>query len=246
MSKKQNNTEPLQPRTRREQELVDAIVDRHTPASELDPRTPREHRIVAETERNAEKIRAARQDMHDRIALISPFYSAEQKAEARARINQRSVTNYTITAKWRVAGDYKQNDVVQVRTDVKPTGGDLVALRWIATGEITVSYLHFTNGKVWRYKLKDWPKIDNHRRAKAGDIEILGVVVSPKPEPAKGEGAAPKSDEKHLDSLRAQLRSLEEEGEAHNESGIFRLERMIYDLERQTDSDEWPEVIGDE
>lgn len=45
--------------------------------------------------------------------------------------------------------------------------------------------------------------------------------------------------QKHLDALR-------DEGEAHNDSGMFRLERRIYDLTREATRDEWPDVIGAE
>jgi hypothetical protein len=51
--------------------------------------------------------------------------------------------------------------------------------------------------------------------------------------------------ESRLSSLRSALRLLRDEGEAHNESGAFRLEREIYDLEHadRTPADEWPDVI---
>lgn len=83
---RKNSTKRLQPRTDREQLLVDAIVDHHLPASELNPRTSRERRIVVETVRDADQIRAARSNCRDRVTLISPYYSAEKKAAARARL----------------------------------------------------------------------------------------------------------------------------------------------------------------
>jgi hypothetical protein len=49
-----------------------------------------------------------------------------------------------------------------------------------------------------------------------------------------------------IEKLQRQLDKLTDEGEAHNESGMFRLERRIYDLKRESGRDEWPEVIGDE
>lgn len=76
----------LQPRTDREQLLVDAIVDYRIPASELTPRTGRERRIVAEVERDADEIRAARQNCRDRVILISPHYSKRKKVAARKRL----------------------------------------------------------------------------------------------------------------------------------------------------------------
>jgi hypothetical protein len=78
----------IQPRTNREQLLVDAIVDYNIPASELAPRTARERRLVSEAVRDANEIRAARQNMRDRIALISPYYSKGKKAAARRRLQR--------------------------------------------------------------------------------------------------------------------------------------------------------------
>jgi hypothetical protein len=46
--------------------------------------------------------------------------------------------------------------------------------------------------------------------------------------------------------LKSRLGNLQDEGESWNESGVFRLKREIYDLERKLGADEWPEVIGDE
>lgn len=51
-----------------------------------------------------------------------------------------------------------------------------------------------------------------------------------------------------LENLHDRLRRLLDEGEAHNESGVFRLRREIYDLERAAEvpsDDEWPEFIGE-
>jgi hypothetical protein len=79
----------LQPRTDREQMLVDAIVDYNLSPSELNPRTPRERRLVEEFTRDAVEVRAARQNMRDRVVLISPFYSQEKKDAARARAKSK-------------------------------------------------------------------------------------------------------------------------------------------------------------
>jgi hypothetical protein len=48
-----------------------------------------------------------------------------------------------------------------------------------------------------------------------------------------------------IEELRERLRNLRDEGEAWNESGVFQLEREIYDLEHAdtTPADEWPDVI---
>lgn len=59
----------------------------------------------------------------------------------------------------------------------------------------------------------------------------------------------PKMDGR-VEEMRARLRNLLDEGEAHNESGIFKLEREIYDLERagdgadQNDWSAWEEGGG--
>lgn len=56
-----------------------------------------------------------------------------------------------------------------------------------------------------------------------------------------------KKDEtsERVEELRERLRELRDEGEAHNESAIFKLEREIYDLEHKsaTPDEEWPEYI---
>jgi hypothetical protein len=60
--------------------------------------------------------------------------------------------------------------------------------------------------------------------------------------------AKPRTDRartQRIEHLRQQLRRLKDEGECHNESGVYRLEREIYDLEHETDADVWPDVIGD-
>lgn len=49
----------------------------------LQPRNDREQRLVDETLRDAEEIRAARRASDVRAMLISPHYTPEQKAEAR-------------------------------------------------------------------------------------------------------------------------------------------------------------------
>jgi hypothetical protein len=46
-----------------------------------------------------------------------------------------------------------------------------------------------------------------------------------------------------IDSLRASLRKLDEEGEAHDESERFRIEREIYGLANSPPADEWPDWI---
>lgn len=46
-----------------------------------------------------------------------------------------------------------------------------------------------------------------------------------------------------VEELRERLRELRNEGEAHNESGIFKLEREIYDLERGAKAGDWPDWI---
>jgi hypothetical protein len=83
---KDNSTKRLQPRTDREHLLIDAIVDHHLSASELNPRTKRERRIVAEAIRDADEIRAARARCRDRVILISPHYNQQQKKQAQARL----------------------------------------------------------------------------------------------------------------------------------------------------------------
>jgi hypothetical protein len=47
--------------------------------------------------------------------------------------------------------------------------------------------------------------------------------------------------EERISELRSHLQALKDEGEAHNESGVFKLERAIYDLERSAPDDEWPD-----
>ncbi|HEX7318652.1 MAG TPA: hypothetical protein VF297_32385 [Pyrinomonadaceae bacterium] len=44
---------------------------------------------------------------------------------------------------------------------------------------------------------------------------------------------------KRIEELRERLRELKDEGEAHNESGIFKLEREIYDLEHPEEASDW-------
>jgi hypothetical protein len=76
------------------------------------------------------------------------------------------------------------------------------------------------------------------KRVPLADVTLRG------PRRPKAEG---KRDDlpPRLRSLRNALRLLREEGEAHNESGVFRLEREIYDLEHAdtTPADDWPEWI---
>lgn len=53
-------------------------------ADRLQPRNDREQRLVDETLRDAEEIRAARRKCDVRAMLISPNYTPEQKVEAKA------------------------------------------------------------------------------------------------------------------------------------------------------------------
>jgi hypothetical protein len=55
------------------------------------------------------------------------------------------------------------------------------------------------------------------------------------------------TDQNRITERRRRLQELLDEGEAHNESNIFRLEREIYDLEHPTDDDDIlsAEVIGE-
>lgn len=46
-----------------------------------------------------------------------------------------------------------------------------------------------------------------------------------------------------IEALHLRIRHLKDAGEAHSESGIFRLEREIYDLEQQANGDEWSDEI---
>ena len=50
-------------------------------------------------------------------------------------------------------------------------------------------------------------------------------------------------DTDHLAALRRLLASLKEQGDITDSSAIFRLEKQIYDLERESTHDEWPEYI---
>jgi hypothetical protein len=88
---------------------------------------------------------------------------------------------------------------------------------------------------------------------KPGEVKIVGRVVHverkgaivlrlrPIREEAHGGGASadPKTAAR-TEQLREQIRRLLDEGEAHNESGVYRLRRELYELENGGSLDEWP------
>lgn len=77
----------IQPRTNREQEIVDEIIDEALPPNQrTQPRTARERRIAKEAVRDADQIRAARANCRNRVILISPNYSQAQKRAALKRL----------------------------------------------------------------------------------------------------------------------------------------------------------------
>lgn len=63
--------------------------------------------------------------------------------------------------------------------------------------------------------------------------------------PSPGHSTLDPENEQRLSELRMRLQRLKDEGEAHNESGMFRLEKEIFDLEHSKvdDGDEWPKYI---
>lgn len=167
-------------------------------------------------------------------------WKIEREKKEAERLNPRPpIIECTITEKWHVAYDYAQGDTVQVRTDVEPEDGSLVAVRWTDSGKVTVCYLYRCQGKVWKYKLlRSKRRTKQHHRAKAHDIEILGVVTSEAPEREQ-----PKSNNQ-LDKLRAHLEETELLPE--NEATRFQLMTEIHRLENALPDEEWPEVVGDE
>jgi hypothetical protein len=68
-------------------------------------------------------------------------------------------------------------------------------------------------------------------------------ATAERPLPAKRQRRVNNSAE--IARLQRQLDALRDEGEAWNESGMFRLERRIYDLMREATRDEWPDMIGE-
>jgi len=88
------------------------------------------------------------------------------------------------------------------------------------------------------------------QRFPIGDVEILGEIVDmgdapPKAKPKETDDK-PKTDETktaHIEQLQQQITDLLNEGEAHNESGVFRLRREIYDLEHSSTEGVWPDLI---
>lgn len=80
--------------------------------------------------------------------------------------------------------------------------------------------------------------LETMQKLKDGEppAEVFRRMVQLKREQARG-----KKNADDIDALRERLRELEEEGEAHNESGIFALRRKIYDAEHADAPDDWSE-----
>jgi hypothetical protein len=75
-----------------------------------------------------------------------------------------------------------------------------------------------------------------------------GTPAPPESAPRAREAKPPVTppanpNQARIDELRKRRSELLDEAEAHNESGVFRLEREIYDLERHGDPAEWPDTI---
>jgi hypothetical protein len=80
-----------------------------------------------------------------------------------------------------------------------------------------------------------------YRRIARGTEQSTPDLAQPTPRPAKQAGQ-PKEEGQRLARLRRELDELERLPE--NEATCFQLEKQIYDLEREQDVDEWPEVIN--
>ena len=78
-------------------------------------------------------------------------------------------------------------------------------------------------------------------------LRVLSITRTFKPdEPSATECPPEKDKQERLAALRARLESVNRDDEITSCTARFKLEKEIYDLERELDADEWPEVIGDE
>jgi hypothetical protein len=89
----------IQPRNDREQLIVDEIVDHDLSAEQRTaPRTKRERRLVSETVRDLDDIRAARAQCRDRAIVISPHWPKKERRAALRRL-QTGKNQWPITRK---------------------------------------------------------------------------------------------------------------------------------------------------
>jgi hypothetical protein len=78
-------------------------------------------------------------------------------------------------------------------------------------------------------------------------LRVISITRTFKPdEPSATECSPEKEKQERLAALRARLESVNRDDEITSCTARFRLEKEIYDLERELGADEWPEVIGDE
>ncbi len=136
------------------------------------------------------------------------------------------------------APDGRELGTVTVRCR-RASSGQIVAVA--AGGRLILRKIYFERGKFVRLEslLTGVAALRYRRR----DVYVLGEVVEMRDAPRVDEDGSGRIAE-----LRDRLRELKDEGEAHNESAQFRLEREIYDLEHAdtTSAEGWPEYIGEE
>jgi hypothetical protein len=134
---------------------------------------------------------------------------------------------------------YREGSRLLVEVGAEPKPGELAAVHTRDSGLLVCHYrrtprrvtLSYPPGRTYRYKPEE--------------VELVGRVVGRALTPAE---AAPKPDDRELKlkRLRERLEKLdEEEDQILTCTERFKIEKQVYDLEREREQDEWPEYIGE-